>query len=79
MEIDMIRTKEEIFGPGWPYLFDASKTFYTKEHTFQRADEYAEEYAKAFFVFCRKKVGEPELAEYLSNSYMQDFKESLKK
>lgn len=75
-----MKTKEEIFGPA-----DNAEDYvdhvkvYPQQIVFKKADEYAEEYAKAFFVFCRKKVGEPELAEYLSNSYMQDFKESLKK
>jgi len=70
-----MKTKEEIFGPGWPYIFDASKNFYTKEHTFQKADEYAEEYAKAFLIWTRNNKTYPMDAQ----TCLEAFKESLKK
>lgn len=71
-----MKTKEQIFeDAGLAEDFMPKIEVYSKIYAFQRADEYAEEYAKAFIEWLRKT----RFAGELTTETLEKFKESLKK
>jgi hypothetical protein len=71
-------TKQEIFGPGrWASSFPEETSVYSKRYALEKADEYAEKYAKALLIYIRKE--EIIIPESLIDHWIKLFKESLKK
>jgi len=74
-----MKTLKEIFGPA-----DNAEDYvdhvkvYPQQIAFKKADEYAEEYAKALLKYYRTQCG-LEVGDEIVNDWLTEFKEYLKK